>query len=342
MTKPTYAILRINRLKSKADLDGATRHGKRQDTGTHFDPERTQYNEHYGACRNAGPVDWAIVVEAALERRGAVVRKGASVAAEFFVGASPEFFAPRAWEPHFNMERVRAFADAVLDAFYERFGDMVVAARLDLDEGSPHMAICVVPIYDKVTKAGSQPTVSYRKVFGGNTRLEARINLMELQDWFAEKMAPVGLSRGVPKSVTHREHMSHHQYAKRRREEDELRAKALSEAALLTAELAQKNRELQRRNESLFAMQKKARADIEETTRILLEAGKLHAWISRVRLESISRAQTDDEMQILERSAQVMSKFDAHFQALEQRTDELTASDEDAPDDFAMGVSHKL
>ena len=318
MSNPNYAVLRINRLKSKSDLDGATRHGKREDTGTHFDPERTQYNEHFGACRNAGPVDWAEMVKAALERRGAIARKGATVAAEFFVGASPEFFAPRAPEPHFNMDRVREFADAVLSAFYERFGDMVVAARLDLDEGSPHMSICVVPIYDKVTKDKTQPTVSYRKVFGGNSRLEARDNLIELQDWFAEKMAPLGLERGRPKAVTHREHLSHHQYAKRRREEDEARAKALKEAQDLAVDLAQKNRELQWRNESLHALQKKARSDVEQTTRLMLDAEKLHAWLVEVQQEATARVRTAAEAEALERSAQVLDKIEAHFRTLEQ------------------------
>lgn len=70
MPNPNYAILRIKRLRSKADLDGANRHGKRQDTGTHFDPERTKHNEYYGACLNAGPMDLAVMVEAVVERRG--------------------------------------------------------------------------------------------------------------------------------------------------------------------------------------------------------------------------------------------------------------------------------
>jgi hypothetical protein len=43
-------------------------------------------------------------------------------------------------------------------------------------------------------------------------------------------MGPLGLVRGVPKFVTHREHLSHHQYAKRRRQEDEDRANALAGA----------------------------------------------------------------------------------------------------------------
>lgn len=335
MPTPNYAILRIKRLKSKADLDGATRHGKRQDTGTHFDPERTQFNEHYGAFLNASPVDWADMVESALERRGAVARHGATVAAEFFVGASPEFFAPRAWEPHFNMDRVRQFADTVLDAFYERFGDLVVAARLDLDEATPHMAICVVPLYDKVTKNKTQPTVSYRKVFGGNSRLEARDNLIELQDWFAEKMAPLGLVRGRSKAVTHREHLSHHQYAKRRREEDEARAQALKDAQDLAADLEQKNRELARRNEAIREIHKKAMADVRETTRLMLDAEKLHRWMAQAQQRAMARAETAEQTDALAKDAVVLERFGERLSAMEREMEELSRINENDPEPWA-------
>lgn len=40
----TYAILRIERLKSRKDVDNATRVGRRADTGTHYNPARTPLN----------------------------------------------------------------------------------------------------------------------------------------------------------------------------------------------------------------------------------------------------------------------------------------------------------
>src|SRR5690606_33305490 len=100
-------------------------------------------------------------------RLGATVRQGAPVAAEFFVGASPEYFLAADGE-NMDLEKIYHWADFNMKVFYQRFGRAVVAARLDLDEATPHMAICVVPTYTKVTKRGhNRVVVSYRKVFGG-------------------------------------------------------------------------------------------------------------------------------------------------------------------------------
>lgn len=33
----TYAILRVERLKTYKDVDNATQHGRRADSGTHYD-----------------------------------------------------------------------------------------------------------------------------------------------------------------------------------------------------------------------------------------------------------------------------------------------------------------
>lgn len=99
MSTTNYAILRVKRVKTKADLAGATRHGRREDTGTHFDPERTPYNLHWSACQVTKPVDWVYGVERAVARTGATTRQGATVAAEFLVAASPQYFEPPAPPP---------------------------------------------------------------------------------------------------------------------------------------------------------------------------------------------------------------------------------------------------
>ncbi|QYO75099.1 plasmid recombination protein [Devosia salina] len=277
---PNYVIMRVNRLQTKSDLDGGTRHGRREDTGTHFDPERTQFNEHYGAARVVGPVDWAEAVSHSAKRIGAVFRDRASRAAEFFVGASPEYFAPRAHEPHFNMERVRAFRDAVLAAFYERYGNRVVLARLDLDESSPHMTIVVLPVYEKKTRHKTQITVSYRKVFGGGDQTEARANLIRLQDWIAEKLAPIGLVRGVPKKLTGREHLSHHQYARRRRMEDEAREKARIAAEQYAKDLDVRLAEAEGKLIRLKKLEYVALANARKATELLLDGEKAMATAS--------------------------------------------------------------
>jgi hypothetical protein len=282
MAGQSFAILRVQRLKTRRDLHAATRHGRREDGGQHYDRTRTPFNLHWAAGPVVGPVDWAEGVDCAIRRLGAKCRKGAPVAAEFFVGASPEYFDPVGDAGgHFNMARVMAWAEATMAAFYERHGEAVVAGRLDLDEGSPHMAICVLPVYTKTTRYTRTVVVSYRKVFGGETKQEARDRMIELQDWYAEKMAPLGLVRGIPKTITGRTHLSHHQYARKRRQEDEARALALRQAQEREVELARRLTEVERELAQAARSRTVAHENARKATRILLEAEKARAFVQQ-------------------------------------------------------------
>lgn len=320
MSAVHYAILRVERLKSKADLDGATRHGRRADSSTHFDPDRSPFNMHWAAGRVTGPVNWAEAVQDTLDRFGVTPRKNAPLAADFFVGASPGYFSPLDDTEHFNMERVIQWAEAVLAAFHERYPRMVAAARLDLDEGSPHMSICVVPIYIKVTKRASKYAVSYRKVFGGETISAARDNMIGLQDWFAEKMVPLGLTRGVSKRVTGRSHESHQEYARRHRATDEAKEKAKADAELYAAQLKDRVAEVEIRLTSLQAQETLLRTNLRKATQVLLDATKSHEWIKT----AVSTLEAYDPhapvVTILHEKQEV---FDKHLQRLSKLSTDL-------------------
>lgn len=282
MAGQNFAILRVKRLKTRNDLHAATRHGRRDDSGRHYDAARTPFNRHWSAGPVVGPVNWAEGVDCAIRRLGAKVRKGAPVAAEFFVGASPEYFDPVGEDDtHFNMKRVVDWAEATMAAFYERYGEAVVAGRLDLDEGSPHMAICVVPVYTKTTKHTRTAVVSYRQVFGGETKDEARDRMIKLQDWYAEKMAPLGLVRGIPKTLTARTHLSHHQYARKRGQEDEARVLALRQAKEREAELARRLVEVEEELAQTARSRIVAHENARKATRILLEAENARAFVQQ-------------------------------------------------------------
>jgi len=320
MSAVHYAILRVERVKSNADLDGATRHGRRADSSTHFDPERSPFNMHWAAGRVTGPVDWAEAVQATFDRFGVTPRKNAPLAADFLVAASPEYFSPLDDTGHFNMERVIPWAEAVLAAFHERYPRMVAAARLDLDEGSPHMSICVVPIYTKVTKRTSKHAVSYRKVFGGETISAARDNMIGLQDWFAEKMAPLGLTRGVPKRVTGRSHESHQEYARRHRASDEAMERAKADAELYAAQLQERVAEFDIRLAALHAQEALLKTNLRKATQVLLDATKSHEWIKA----AVSTLEAYDPhapvVAILHDKQEV---FDKHLQRISQLSADL-------------------
>ena len=84
----------------------------------------------------------------------------------------------------------------------KRYPGQVAAARLDLDETTPHFSVFLLPMYRKEymgeeRKSSRKPrlTISHNQVFGTPDKLSA------LQDWAAETMQETGhtLERGEPK-----------------------------------------------------------------------------------------------------------------------------------------------
>jgi len=217
-----YSILRVERIRRIGDLAGASAHGARTDAGTHYDPARRHLNRHWRlGLEVAGPVDLLEARRALIAREGLVERKNGAVAAEMLLSASGDFFFDR--EGQIDQGRLDRWVQRNLDCVAQRFPRMVAAARLDLDEGTPHLAVFLVPFYTKSTKNKVSTTLSYRRVFGGATRAKAREKMRALQDWYAAEMAEFGLRRGVPRARTGRQHLTHHQYAQRKRQEEEKR-----------------------------------------------------------------------------------------------------------------------
>ena len=132
-----------------------------------------------------------------------------------------------------------------------RFPNMVASMRVDLDESSPHMAVYLVPIYQKQTKHRSSTAVSFRKVFGGETKEEVSRKMVDLQDWYAGAMAPLGLARGISRAATHRVGLTHHQYRLARAREDAERIKATTELELERRALATELAALQQHRQAL-------------------------------------------------------------------------------------------
>lgn len=315
-----YAIFRVQQLRTVDDLHAATRHGRREDNGTHYDVERTQFNWHWAANRVIAPIDWATGVENAISRLGAKCRKGSALAAEIFVGVSPEYFLPETPDGHFDMDRVAEWANLNMTVFYKRFGRAVVGARLDLDEGSPHMSICVVPTYEKVTKHTKTTVVSYRKIFGGESIKEARENMTAWQDWYARQMAPLGLSRGIPKRLTGRSHLSHQQYARKKRREDDERRAALDAAKEIEARMAADAEAARLDTERLQSV---ARRNAREATRVLLEAEKARDYMSRA-VDLLKQHAPDlDVLKAIEASSEMITRWDDDVERISQEIDAL-------------------
>lgn len=168
-----YAILRVERLKTHKDVDNATQHGRRADSGTHYDPARTPLNRHWlGTERVAEPVDWGRAIEDAVRDQHLHVRANGALAAELLPAASPKFFVGTDGE--IEAEKLDHRIEANLAWLHECFPRMVLAARLDLDEASPHLAVLLLPIYKKKIMHKTQRAVSSARSSAAPTRLSRR------------------------------------------------------------------------------------------------------------------------------------------------------------------------
>jgi hypothetical protein len=182
-----YAIMRSAKVKTMGQVAGLGKHIERERETLNADPERTDLNE-----RLAGSGDWPADVEARLAV-APIIRKNAVLSIEFCLGASHEW-----WTSGTEAEqdrRLEAWRDLSMAWLRDTFGEQnVVAAVLHRDELSPHIQALIVPI-------DARGRLNARHFIGGT-----RDRLSELQDSYAERVAPLGLERGVHGSVaTHQE-----------------------------------------------------------------------------------------------------------------------------------------
>ncbi len=182
-----YAIMRSAKVKTMGQVAGLGKHIERERETLNADPERTDLNE-----RLAGSGDWPADVEARLAV-APIIRKNAVLSIEMMLGASHEW-----WTSGTEAEQDRrrdAWRDLSMAWLRDTFGEQnVVAAVLHRDELSPHIQALIVPIDER-------GRLNARHFIGGD-----RHRLSELQDSYAERVAPLGLERGVHGSVaTHQE-----------------------------------------------------------------------------------------------------------------------------------------
>ena len=68
----SFAIIKVMRVKTRADLAGLTAHGRRVDSSPHVDRSRSHLNHHWSppALELADPGDLGAAVDAVIARRG--------------------------------------------------------------------------------------------------------------------------------------------------------------------------------------------------------------------------------------------------------------------------------
>lgn len=205
-----FIALRIRPLRKWADVAAATEHGQRIRNVAHVDLTRSDLNIHWSYDPAAGglvPMDAPADIAACLRKRanqiGARWHKTAIVATEIMFIASAEFFFNEgcATDP----AHARRWAEACMNAWEGLFPGQSAAARLDLDETTPHLSVFFLPLHERqyrsAARALKEPMATSLKVSHNKTFGEAKGPeiLSMLQSWIADEMQIAGfdLHRGL-------------------------------------------------------------------------------------------------------------------------------------------------
>ena len=179
-----YAILRTEKLKTMGNIGGSLAHNYRTRDTPNAVPERLHFNTHDIA--SADEVKAAIVARLPEKRRSDAV-----LCVEYFIGASPDYFAGT------DPKGEHYFATAI-QWLKERHGaENVIATSVHHDETSPHLVAYVVPL-DQDGKLNA------KSFLGGRAKLTA------MQTDFAQAVQQHGLERGIEGSKA--KHQSIKQY----------------------------------------------------------------------------------------------------------------------------------
>lgn len=185
-----YAILRFQKAQS-GGIAGRDRHNERKKTEYKSNPniDRSKSEQNYHLIEPSGKYK-----QCCMERIGDVgcrVRSNSVIMVEALITASPEIM------EQLNNEQQRQFFERAAAFLCERIGkENVISAVVHMDEKTPHMHFCFVPI----TKDGR---LSAKEVLGNKAAM------CKWQDDFYDRMHAFypELERGIPASITGRKHI---------------------------------------------------------------------------------------------------------------------------------------
>ena len=185
-----YAIMRIEKRKLPS-VGRICKHHERlkveYKSNPDIDRERTGLNYHI--VQPTGPYREAVL--ARIEQAGARRRKDSVVLQDCFVGGTPD------WLKEKSLEEQREYFNHAYQFFEDNFGkENIISAVVHMDEATPHMHLCFVPITAK-------GRLSSKDIIGGPQ------GLVKWQDSFYEHMHQryPDLSRGLPQKQTRRKHV---------------------------------------------------------------------------------------------------------------------------------------
>ncbi|EAR62804.1 MobV family relaxase [Neptuniibacter caesariensis] len=173
-----FTIIRVEKLKSFANVRGANTHNRRLVEPANSNPKSKSNNIHWGA---RDPVERIKEIH---RKHGIKPRKNAVIANEYLLSASPEFFHMK------SDEEIKSWAKSNFEYLKKKHGESLVSFDLHLDESTPHIHAIVTPIYQ--SNSGGMK-LSAKHYFD-------KPKLKKLQTDYAKSMSGYGLCRGIENS----------------------------------------------------------------------------------------------------------------------------------------------
>lgn len=194
-----YAIMRHAKIKAGRHLVSVGLHLTRRAETPNADADAMPVEILVGSDKPHRDVMKALCARGVLERG---LRKGANVAVEVFLGASPDWWASHGWKAgtHATGELLAIMTEwkmAQLDYLRERFGDTLISAHFHPDEANPHVQALVIPVQWRVDgreKGENAGRATWR--LSTEQLLKGPRHLKTLQSEYAAAMKRFGLVRG--------------------------------------------------------------------------------------------------------------------------------------------------
>lgn len=195
-----FAIMRAKKLKGMGSVSSSMKHCFRERETLNADDARTQDNEHL--VIDDQKIDNTDAAMGRLrERLPEKRRKDAVLAIEYVMSASPDW-----WETA-SEERQQQFFRESVGWLMDKYGpENVVAASVHKDELTPHLSAFVVPR----TPDGR---LSAKEYIGNRTKMS------QDQTGFADRVAHLGLERGIEGSKAKHQRVKAHYAALQRANE---------------------------------------------------------------------------------------------------------------------------
>lgn len=184
-----YAILRVEKVKSRAAIAAMSAHWRRTRPTLNANPKRKKSNRVlYGA------VDpYKAFRELIAERGITKFRKNGVLLLEFVLAFSPSYLRDKngKYLPDAS-EKLKAWINASLSWIKAEFGDKCISVHLHGDESNYHLHFAIVPLELKTRKNGTQEfALNARGITGGSNKLR------KLQSSYADSVKKLGLHRGI-------------------------------------------------------------------------------------------------------------------------------------------------